>query len=771
MSTMKETSSQKATACLYIVVGLHLVAFVTVTILQAGRIQNLENQLTIKTVAEDVLLEVRDPRARRSGHGSNDLRETREPSQQGQPGDQISTNLVKQEVIAVLRDLARLMGDHETSRQTRLTVGSDLGDLFKDLTEAELHQFENYCSNNSKICLPGPKGDQGSAGVKGDAGAMGAKGDGGVKGEPGMPSPPGPKGEPGYTGSPGPKGEQGNDGQSGRKGDIGSKGNMGLTGLPGLKGEPGPYGPAGPSGPKGEAGARGDPGIAGVKGDPGAPGAKGDTGDRGLQGSQGPMSLPSPSSTACCMNLTEPAFHAPSGSITVTEGSPVVLACDPIGYPPPHVTWTPDVSTLDSSRFSLKGYDLSIRNVTVGDHGAYTCTSSNVFGTEQKVILLQVLRHIKVTSVHMNHTVTEGEPVMLECKFDSEKPLSITWYHVSVDGSRQLVSSGISPTTGGSQLYLPISRYQDNGRYVCEANNGPETVDVSTYLSVESRPHITSLSGDGLVTATAGQTIRLWCNATSFPPGTVTWTSTAANSHLFSHSDGSLFVANIDKTNEGRYRCQAQNLHGYDIAYITLKVQDPPKASLAPSVTPAKGVIFFDCTVTGDPPLQVTWTKDGQPLDLSNKGKYVQIPGSGGSHKLLINQIAPTDYGMYSCSATDSLASATSSAYAYNDQGPGTCNTTFSQCTFEYCGLHCPATCLADPTPVYGSTTYASSSSVCRSAIHDGLLSEHAPGTVVWQNVGQQSQFTASTSHGVTSLALGNPALGAKPLVLDKKNL
>ncbi|XP_046575286.1 collagen alpha-1(XXVII) chain-like [Haliotis rubra] len=641
-SNMKKTSSHSATTCLYIIVGLHLAAFVSVTIFQAWKIHHLESQLPIETIGEDVLLEVGAPRVRRRGNDRIGRREAQHHATSTHPGDEMLSNIVKQEVIAVLQDLVSLMGEQENSRYTRQTVGSDLGDLFRDLTEAELLKFEKYCSNDSKICLPGPKGEQGDAGVKGGRGLVGEKGDTGVKGEPGIQSPPGPKGDPGYPGSPGPKGEAGTDGISGPKGEVGSKGNIGLTGLTGLKGEPGPYGPAGPQGPKGEAGPKGDLGVAGPKGDVGPAGAKGDTGDIGLQGVQGPMGLSSPPSAACCMNLTEPSFHAQSGSITVTEGSPVVLGCDPIGYPPPHVTWTPDLSTLDPSRFSLKDYDLTISNVTVGDQGAYTCTSSNVFGTEQKVILLQVLRHIKVTSGYVNHTVHEGEPVMLECTFDSERPLSISWYHVDVDGTSQKVTVGISPTTGGSQLYLPISRYQDSGRYICEADNGLETVDFNSFLSVESRPHISSISGNGVVTVNTGQTIRLWCNATSFPPATVVWTSTAANSHLFSHRDGSLSVVNIDKTDEGRYRCQSQNSLGYDVAYITLTVQDPPKASLAPSVTPAKGVIFFDCTVSGDPPLQVTWAKDGQPLDPDQQGKYVQIPwSSGGSHKLLINQISP----------------------------------------------------------------------------------------------------------------------------------
>ena len=55
---------------------------------------------------------------------------------------------------------------------------------------------------------PGPKGDQGDAGLKGDPGAPGDPGPKGDKGEPGAP---GAKGDPGDPGPKGDKGEPGAD--------------------------------------------------------------------------------------------------------------------------------------------------------------------------------------------------------------------------------------------------------------------------------------------------------------------------------------------------------------------------------------------------------------------------------------------------------------------------------------------------------------------------------------------------------------------------------
>ena len=45
-----------------------------------------------------------------------------------------------------------------------------------------------------------------------------------------------------------------------------------------------------------------------------------------------------------------PQFGQQLEEIRVTEGTDVTLSCDPLGFPPPQLTWTPNPSNLDRSR-------------------------------------------------------------------------------------------------------------------------------------------------------------------------------------------------------------------------------------------------------------------------------------------------------------------------------------------------------------------------------------------------------------------------------------
>lgn len=90
----------------------------------------------------------------------------------------------------------------------------------------------------------------------------------------------------------------------------------------------------------------------------------------------------------------------------------------------------------------------------------------------------------------------------------------------------------------------------------------------------------------------------------------------------------------------------------------------PPTSTLVPDLTPLTPVLFFDCSVRGDEPLNVTWAKDGVPLDFSRVSKYVRIPDeSSGSHRLLIPSTSESDVGVYSCQASNYLGSQEDATY------------------------------------------------------------------------------------------------------------
>lgn len=67
---------------------------------------------------------------------------------------------------------------------------------------------------------------------------------------------------------------------------------------------------------------------------------------------------------------------ASPGTITVTKGDPLELNCSAVGRPSPSYAWT----HLDDARSLSNAGVYSIKSVSSGDEGLYTCTVNNSMG-------------------------------------------------------------------------------------------------------------------------------------------------------------------------------------------------------------------------------------------------------------------------------------------------------------------------------------------------------------------------------------------------------
>ncbi|XP_025114158.1 collagen alpha-1(IV) chain-like, partial [Pomacea canaliculata] len=131
--------------------------------------------------------------------------------------------------------------------------------------------LERHCTNESKLCITGLKGEPGLNGAQGRQGLKGVPGDDGEQGIAGPPGAAGVQGFEGEDGPPGTRGEPGSTGPPGLKGEVGSQG---------AKGDPGLAGAQGRAGVKGLPGAKGDVGLPGLIGVHGAAGSQGSKGDQ-----------------------------------------------------------------------------------------------------------------------------------------------------------------------------------------------------------------------------------------------------------------------------------------------------------------------------------------------------------------------------------------------------------------------------------------------------------------------------------------------------------
>uniref|UniRef100_A0A8C8S412 Cysteine rich secretory protein LCCL domain containing 2 n=1 Tax=Pelusios castaneus TaxID=367368 RepID=A0A8C8S412_9SAUR len=97
------------------------------------------------------------------------------------------------------------------------------------------------------------------------------------------------------------------------------------------------------------------------------------------------------------------------------------------------------------------------------------------------------------------------------------------------------------------------------------------------------------------------------------------------------------------------------------------------------------------------------------------------------------------------------------------------CYTTVAElCPFKKPATHCPrvycpAHCKAEPTywaPVFGSKIYADSSSICKTAVHAGVIKDEEGGYVDIMPVDKKKNYVGSLRNGVQSESLKSPSEG-----------
>lgn len=723
---------------------LHLCAFVSVSVYHELRIRHLEQQNGQQNVHFEYVT---------SGIDGNRIKRA------------VETKESERELIrSILSQIADFLKADDTERARKLrqsgTSGNEMAQIFEQLANSELAIFNKYCGQNSTICLPGPKGEKGNAGITGTQGAPGIPGEKGSKGDGGAPGLQGQKGEPGMLGFPGVKGEKGDfgvpgssgpAGVKGEKGDVGLQGQPGKDGAPGLQGAKGDKGRVGDPGMMGQKGDRGDfgpPGIPGAKGQAGFPGLKGDKGEAGGSGLPGPPGIqgekgepgpkgeavvvqPALQTSTCCDSLERPYFNQTSQVINALEGTSVSLHCGANGHPKPTVEWTMTSRNGSRTVMTLSNQDtLNIMNLDpYKDYGTYTCTASSALGEESKTVQLNVYQHIKIVDHIANHSLLVGQNVMFECKFDGDPKPAVTWYHVDKNGAKTQITNGIISIPEGSQLQLPSVGVSDKGEYVCEANNGIETMSQHAYLVTEGPP---SVLQQGPVTALVGHNIKLHCDVEGDPKPTTSWIAPPNVNNAYEDKNGDLILLNVQTGDAGAYICKASNSFGTASSVVTLVVHGPGKAEIAGShlvpIEPTSTNFAIDCKASGEPPLNVQWYHDGTPV--SPDPTHVVLPDNT---LLVLSVRRPADYGRYMCVATNLYGSDNATAFVYEDKGTTTCDAPFTPCPGKLCGAQCPAGC--QQVVVDGTTSFPASDPVCLRGLQSGAIQNNG-GVVTWTTSG-----------------------------------
>ncbi|XP_046346605.2 peroxidasin-like isoform X1 [Haliotis rufescens] len=168
------------------------------------------------------------------------------------------------------------------------------------------------------------------------------------------------------------------------------------------------------------------------------------------------------------------------------------------------------------------------------------------------------------------------------------------------------------------------------------------------------------------VDVTFGNTAYFTCRAEGTPNPEIIWLHNSEmvepDNRLTILSDGTLMIQETKDTDKGAYECVARNAAGevktnkVELRYFGEPVIPTFMETPADITDVAGETIQLLCRAQGNPRPDITWTKNGSPLQSSSRFRLL----SNGA--LMIRDLREEDEGLYRCSAANSIQTITASA-------------------------------------------------------------------------------------------------------------
>ncbi|XP_051649408.1 hemicentin-1 isoform X5 [Manacus candei] len=349
----------------------------------------------------------------------------------------------------------------------------------------------------------------------------------------------------------------------------------------------------------------------------------------------------------------------------------LTLECEAQAVPAAAISWYKDGQPLkadDHVLIQASGQTLHIKEAQVSDTGRYTCLASNIAGEDELEFDVNIQvppsfqkpyreweagNMVDGGRVGESKDVIVNNPLSLYCETNAVPPPVLTWYK---DGSALSSSDKVLILPGGRVLQIPRAQPGDAGTYTCVAENEAGQDSIHYHVHVLSPPSISGAEGDlpEEVTVLVSRVAVMDCVPSGSPSPSITWQKDGQllpedDKHTFLSSGRRLQILNSQIADTGRYICIAENIAGSAKKYFNLNVHVPPSVvgSNPENLTVVvNNFISLTCEVTGFPPPDLSWLKNGKPLS-SNSNTFI-VPGA---RTLQIPRARLPDDGEYTCIA------------------------------------------------------------------------------------------------------------------------
>ncbi|XP_022244234.1 Down syndrome cell adhesion molecule-like protein Dscam2 isoform X1 [Limulus polyphemus] len=358
----------------------------------------------------------------------------------------------------------------------------------------------------------------------------------------------------------------------------------------------------------------------------------------------------------------------------VNVGVSITMNCSMSGFPIELVMWFKDHRPLLANRrISFPRQNVIHINPTQQeDGGMYQCFIQNNHETVQDTAeLIVVSKPPVLISTFDEMTVKPGSRVSLKCAAVGNPLPQITWtsYDEPVPDNNRIRTGDYVNKEGAVISFVNITRIEvvDGGIYRCSATNTNGVTSHVASLNVFGRPIIRPMRNRTVI---GGRDTVVHCLVSGYPVQQVYWEKgnkrlPLGRRHII-FSNGTLIIRKVGRfEDEGVYRCVAQDTEGR-LAHrdVSIKVSVPPVISpFAFPPEPREGIrASVMCSVQeGDPPIQITWWKDGELLQTEDDTVTIDTNNNFIS-TLIIKTLQSEHSGLYTCVASNAAASVNLSA-------------------------------------------------------------------------------------------------------------
>ncbi|XP_062394665.1 neural cell adhesion molecule 1 isoform X2 [Sardina pilchardus] len=300
---------------------------------------------------------------------------------------------------------------------------------------------------------------------------------------------------------------------------------------------------------------------------------------------------------------------------------------------------------------------LIINSAQLSNTGKYTCRCEYDSGaTKETSIDIFVYGPVSFGQTTKYHEFLKGETALIPCVATGKPAVEIQWHR----SSTQLGTDGKQRITVRRDNFLQIDDIQreDRGTYTCKAyiKGRPISDTLNISVVVNTLPVVEIQEKRKTVKSGPDSTVSITCSTSGEPQPQITWsipTALDSTRHEFNSDKSELTIKSVKREDTGEYICTAKNKIGESTATTFLDVSEHPVVILSQSEVRVKPgeMVAVSCNISGHPMPSLHWIKKGPDgnTGFSSSGR-IKVRGSD----LIIEKVAPSDGGLYSCIANSS---------------------------------------------------------------------------------------------------------------------